>query len=230
MSIFTRSTTSGSLAAFSIKVVPSANIPSVPDDVSFALDLRLPKSFEVVVEQDDVLKELINIIIDRVGIDKEITQSLVDFVHYKIHNDNKESTAKGLLEVGRLILKENDRSLLANIAISNIEVFDGVGGGEYINKIYEPYLLSINPEILEENLNIKLNKVELGITPEEYRDTDIDFFIGTSGGGFEILQQYFITKPCSDDRNTCQYFRVDTDTVLNFLQIFFQLVGNMPRK
>ena len=118
------------------------------------------------------------------------------------------------------ILKENDRSLLANIAISNIEVFDGVGGGEYINKIYEPYLLSINPEILEENLNIKLNKVELGITPEEYRDTDIDFFIGTSGGGFEILQQYFITKPCSDDRNTCQYFRVDTDTVLNFLQIF----------
>ena len=128
----------------------------------------------------------------------------------------------GLLYFGpsSYILKENDRSLLANIAISNIEVFDGVGGGEYINKIYEPYLLSINPEILEENLNIKLNKVELGITPEEYRDTDIDFFIGTSGGGFEILQQYFITKPCSDDRNTCQYFRVDTDTVLNFLQIF----------
>ena len=118
------------------------------------------------------------------------------------------------------ILKENDRSLLANIAISNIEIFNGVGGGDYVNKIYEPYLLSINPDMLEENLNIKLNKVELGITPVEYRDSDIDFFIGTSGGGFEILQQYFIVKPCEDDRNTCQYFRVDNETILNFLQIF----------
>ena len=118
------------------------------------------------------------------------------------------------------LLKENDRSLLANIAISNIEFFHGVGGGDYVNKIYEPYLLSINPDILEENLNIKLNKVELGITPEEYRNTDVEFFIGTSGGGFEILAQYFIVKPCSDDRNTCQYFRVDQETIFNFLQIF----------
>ena len=118
------------------------------------------------------------------------------------------------------LLKENDRSLLANIAISNIEFFHGVGGGDYVNKIYEPYLLSINPDILEENLNIKLNKVELGITPEEYRNTDVEFFIGTSGGGFEILAQYFIAKPCSDDRNTCQYFRVDQETIFNFLQIF----------
>ena len=59
------------------------------------------------------------------------------------------------------ILKENDRSLLANIAISNIELTNGVGGGQYVEKIYEPYLLSVNPELLEENLDITLNKVEL---------------------------------------------------------------------
>ena len=118
------------------------------------------------------------------------------------------------------ILKENDRSLLANIAISNIELSNGVGGGQYVEKIYEPYLLSVNPELLEENLDITLNKVELGITPEKFRDTDIDFFIGTSGGGFEILQQYFIVGQCSDDRNTCQYLRVDEEILLNFLKIF----------
>ena len=119
-----------------------------------------------------------------------------------------------------VILKENDRSLLASIAMSNIEFVNGVGGGQYVEKIYEPYLLSVNPDLLEENLKITLNKVELGITPEEYRDTNIDFFIGTSGGGFEILQQYFIVGQCSDDRNTCQYLRVDEDTVINFLNIF----------
>ena len=119
-----------------------------------------------------------------------------------------------------VILKENDRSLLSSIAISNIEFVNGVGGGQYVEKIYEPYLLSVNPDLLEENLKITLNKVELGITPEEYRDTNIDFFIGTSGGGFEILQQYFIVGQCSDDRNTCQYLRVDEGTVINFLNIF----------
>ena len=36
-----------------------------------------------------------------------------------------------------IILKENDRSLLANIAISNIEITNGVGGGKYVEKIYE---------------------------------------------------------------------------------------------
>ena len=37
---------------------------------TFALDLKLPKSFEVVVEQDEILKELIQIIINKVGIEK----------------------------------------------------------------------------------------------------------------------------------------------------------------
>ncbi len=133
-----------------------------------------------------------------------------------------------------LILKENDRSLLASIALSNIELVNGVGGGQYVEKIYEPYLLSVNPDLLEENLKITLNKVELGITPEEFRDSDINFFIGTSGGGFEILQQYFIVGQCSDDRNTCQYLRVAEDTVINFLNIFKlpnqDLVKNVANK
>ena len=85
------------------------------------------------------------------------------------------------------ILKENDRSLLASIAISNIDFNNGVGGGNYVEKIYERYLLSVNPDLLAENLKITLNKVELGITPEEYRDTDINFFIGNIRSTIIIL-------------------------------------------
>ena len=121
-----------------------------------------------------------------------------------------------------VILKENDRSLLANIALENIQVFDGVGGGNYVEEIFKPYLLSVNPNLLEDKFKISLNKVELGITPEEYRNTDVDFFIGTSGGGYEILQQYFLADKCSDDRNTCQYLRVDKPTLKNYLKIFIQ--------
>ena len=90
---------------------------------TFALDLKLPKSFEVVVEQDEILKELIQIIIDKVGIEKEITKSLVDFVHYKIDNENKESINDGLLQVARLILNENDRGFLKKLRNNSLQDF-----------------------------------------------------------------------------------------------------------
>ena len=50
-----------------------------------------------------------------------------------------------------------------------------------------------------------MNKVELGITPENYRNSDYKFFIGTSGGGFEILTQSNLVSECSEDRITCQH-------------------------
>ena len=90
-----------------------------------------------------------------------------------------------------------------------------------LNEIYKDYFLSINPKILEENLNIKLDKVELGITPEEYRDSDIEFFIGTSGGGYELLQQANIASKCSDDRITCQHVRVEKKHYYKFLSSIF---------
>ena len=117
----------------------------------------------------------------------------------------------------QILLKESDRGYLTQIAFNNLSFFKGYGGGNYVNEIYGSYFLSINPEILEENLNIKLDKVELGITPEEYRNSGIDFFVGTSGGGYEILQQSNIVDECTDDRITCQHVRVDFPTLLKFI-------------
>ena len=90
---------------------------------TFALDLKLPKSFEVIIDQDEILKELVQIIIDQVGVEEEITKSLVDFVHYKIDNGNKESINEGLLGVARLILNENDRDFLKKIKNTSLKDF-----------------------------------------------------------------------------------------------------------
>ena len=123
----------------------------------------------------------------------------------------------------KILLKESDRSFLTQIAIDNISIFKGVGPGSYVESIYNDYFLSINPDILEENLNINLNKVELGITPIEYRDSEIDFFIGTSGGGYEILVQSKLVSECSDDRKTCQHVRVKEELLKNFLSAIYQI-------
>ena len=100
---------------------------------TFAYDLRLPKSFEVVVEQNEILKEIVQIIISQVGIEKEITKSLVDFVHYKIDNKNKESINDGLLEVAKLILNENDRYFLKKLRNNSLEDYRKTQ--EILNKI-----------------------------------------------------------------------------------------------
>jgi len=123
----------------------------------------------------------------------------------------------------QIVLKESDRGYLTNIALDNISLLKGYGGGNYVNEIYGKYFLSINPKILEQNLNVKLDKVELGITPEEYRDSGVEFFIGTSGGGYELLQQANIASKCSDDRITCQHVRVDRETLYKFLSSIFAI-------
>jgi len=131
----------------------------------------------------------------------------------------------GILFIGdsKILLKESDRGFLTQIAIENISLYKGLGPGQYIEEIYNDYFLSINPDILEENLNINLNRVELGITPEEYRNSNIVFFIGTSGGGYEILVQSKFISECSEDRITCQHVRVKDVLLTDFLSAIFQI-------
>ena len=131
----------------------------------------------------------------------------------------------GILFIGdsKILLKESDRGFLTQIAIENISLLKGLGPGMYVEEIYNDYFLSINPEILEENLNITLNRVELGITPEEYRNSDIKFFIGTSGGGYEILVQSKLITECAEDRITCQHVRVKRMLLIDFLSAVFQI-------
>ena len=131
----------------------------------------------------------------------------------------------GILFIGdsKILLKESDRGFLTQIAIENLSLQKGLGPGMYVEKIYNDYFLSINPEILEENLNISLNRVELGITPEEYRNSDFNFFIGTSGGGYEILVQSKIITECAEDRITCQHVRVKNVLLIDFLSAVFQI-------
>ena len=123
----------------------------------------------------------------------------------------------------QILLKESDRGYLNNIAVDNLKLISGLGGGNYVEEIYGNYLLSINPEILESSLNIILNDVELGITPEEYRDSDINFFMGTSGSGYELLQNSFIVDECEYDRRTCQYQRIDNNILSKFTSILLKL-------
>ena len=162
--------------------------------------------------------------------------SLIFYMSIKKFTKNRFVIITILMSVGfvsflyfgnsQILLKESDRGYLTRIALDNISILEGYGGGNYVKEIYGKYFLSINPTILENNLNIKLDKVELGITPKEFSDSGVDFFIGTSGGGYELLQQADIALKCSDDRTTCQHVRVNYETLYKFLSSIFGLEVN----
>ena len=69
------------------------------------------------------MSEVIDILIDQVGIDKEITKSLVDYTRYKVDNNDKQSIKDIFLEASKIILNENDRSFLKKIRSSSSEEF-----------------------------------------------------------------------------------------------------------
>ena len=53
-----------------------------------------------------------------------------------------------------IFLKQTNRSFLNDLALTNIEVFEGTGGGNYIKEVYKDFLLGLDENALKENFNI----------------------------------------------------------------------------
>ena len=53
-----------------------------------------------------------------------------------------------------IFLKQSNRSFLNNLAISNLEIFEGSGGGHYIKEVYKDYLLGLDEDEILEKFNI----------------------------------------------------------------------------
>lgn len=62
-----------------------------------------------------------------------------------------------------IFLKQSNRSFLNNLAISNIEIFNGTGGGGYIKEVYKEYLVTLDEDDLLERFNISYTDSEKNI-------------------------------------------------------------------
>jgi len=47
---------------------------------TFASDVQLPQNFEVVIDEEDIIPDIINNLYEKVGADKELTKVLIKFV------------------------------------------------------------------------------------------------------------------------------------------------------
>lgn len=79
---------------------------------SFAHDLDLPMSFDVSLDTEALLQEAVDSIIAKAGTDETLTKLLIDFSLDKTDNDKSWDVSRELMEIGRLLLNENNRTEL----------------------------------------------------------------------------------------------------------------------
>lgn len=87
---------------------------------SFAFDLNLPFQFEVSLDTEALLQEAVDALIAKAGIDQELTKLLIDFSISKADDDKSWDVTNELMDIGRLLLNENNKHELE--AFKNIEL------------------------------------------------------------------------------------------------------------
>ncbi|MGY6649561.1 UvrD-helicase domain-containing protein [Wenyingzhuangia sp. IMCC45574] len=91
---------------------------------TFSLDLGLPMDFNVEMDADPLLKETIDLLVSRIGEDKDLTRVLVDYTLHQVNDDKSWDVNRSLVEVAKLLLNEENElevSRLINTSLSDFK-------------------------------------------------------------------------------------------------------------
>ena len=75
---------------------------------TFAYDLGLSTNFEVELDQNKILELAVDELIDQVGIDPVITETIIDFAKSQINEDTGWNIKQSLLQTAKIIFNEDD--------------------------------------------------------------------------------------------------------------------------
>ncbi len=76
---------------------------------SFAYDLKLPLTFEVEMDDEEHLNRAIDILINKIGLDEDLTSILVNFTQLKISEESDWNIEKDLLKFSKTLINEDGR-------------------------------------------------------------------------------------------------------------------------
>jgi len=90
---------------------------------TFAHDLHLPMSFEVEMDTENLVNEAVDIIISKIGEDKELTNILLNYSLQKLDDDKSWDISVELKNFAKIILNENHTEHLKNLEKIPVETF-----------------------------------------------------------------------------------------------------------
>ena len=78
-----------------------------------------------------------------------------------------------------VFLKETNRKFLNSLAIQNVTLFDGSGGGNYIKNVYKDYLITLDDKFLYDQFNITYSSRDRNLftIPETVDDNPVEGYL-----------------------------------------------------
>lgn len=135
---------------------------------TFANDVGLPQNFEVVIDKDDFVPDIVSLLYEKVGSDKQLTKLLVDFVITSADEESSYDPTRELISFIEYQMREDSftsAKLLENLEINKL--------GEIISVVKSHMQKCKNKAVDDANSALKLiteNNLDVG-----------DFFQGKKG-------------------------------------------------
>ncbi|RCS27781.1 DNA helicase UvrD [Polaribacter sp. WD7] len=107
-------------SAFSITTIDSFTHKIIKN---FAYDLGLSLNFEVEMDAISLLKEAVDVLISKIGTDKELTNLLIDYSLDKTDDDKSWDITKDLNEFAKILLNEDDVKHFRELADKKLDDF-----------------------------------------------------------------------------------------------------------
>tara|TARA_B100001250_G_scaffold71203_1_gene57547 strand:- start:6689 stop:9805 length:3117 start_codon:yes stop_codon:yes gene_type:complete len=142
---------------------------------TFSRDFKLSTNFEVIIDNNEILSEMVDSIINEVGVKPNITETLINYSLYKILEGKSVNIKKDLIDFARILLNENNRSYIDDIKETSDKIFSD--SYKVLNnriKVLQRQIKLLSIKALELIHNNKLEKK--------------DFFRGTLYNYFEKLK------------------------------------------
>ncbi|UMB59491.1 UvrD-helicase domain-containing protein [Lutibacter sp. A80] len=127
---------------------------------TFAHDLKLPMNFDVEMDSESLLNEAVDIVISKIGENKELTTLLVNYAIQKLDDDKAWDISNELKDFAKIILNENHTTHLKSLNNISIEAFKNLKNKlQKENKKIESTFNEIGTQALEiiaqNGINIK---------------------------------------------------------------------------
>ena len=110
-------------SAFSVTTIDSFTHKLIR---TFAYDLDLPLNFDVEMDAQTLLSEAVDVVISKIGSDKQLTNLLVSYAIDKLNDDKSWDFSHELKSFASIILNENHAEHLKNLNKTDIQEFTNI--------------------------------------------------------------------------------------------------------
>ena len=151
----------------------------------FARDMKLSPNFEVELDTDLLLQRAVDLLLDKVGQQKELTDILVQFAIEKADDDRSWDVSYDLNEMAQILIRENDFPFLKGLEDKSIHDFKN------LKKLLEEKIVAAKNKVVS-LANAVLKQIEShGLEPTDFsRSTLPNHFLKIKEGETDIVKLY----------------------------------------